>query len=79
MQEAWDLHERALLALEALLKADERSAEVLEASGAAEKLRSISWLELEDDGYREELQQLHASVLKLLISPGRRNLSKDEL
>ena len=68
-QPGWDIMERALLALEALLRADARNKHVLDSLSAAAKLQSAgNWSELEDEGYREEMQQLHESVLGMLTA-----------
>ncbi|KAK9838676.1 hypothetical protein WJX74_001124 [Apatococcus lobatus] len=77
VQSGWDIKERAMLTLAALLKADAHSVHLLNALGAATKLQE-NWSELQDVGYREELQQLHASVIHMLAS-SRANAFPDEL
>lgn len=68
-QPGWDIKERALLALEALLSADTQNKHVLDSLSASTKLQSAgSWTELEDEGYREEMQQLQDSVLSKLTA-----------
>lgn len=78
-QPGWDLKERALLTLKALLQAGTNNLRVLSSLDALAKLQHLGkWIEIEDTGYREELQQLHASVLRMLAAGPRYALS-DEL
>ena len=78
-QPVWDLRERALLTLKALLQAGDHHRRILSLLDAPAKLQSAGkWAEIQDTGYREELQQLHASVLSMLAtSPG--HAPSDEL
>lgn len=68
-QPVWDLKERALLTLKALLQAGHHHIDVLNSLDATTKLQSVgTWAEIQDTGYRDELQQLHASVLSMLAA-----------
>lgn len=79
VQPGWDIRERALLTLKALLQAEEGNVQVFNSLGASIKLQSLgSWAEIQDTGYREELHQLHAFVLSLLASSPR-HAPSDEL
>ena len=69
IQPGWDLRERSLLTLKALLQAGDHHVHILNSLDAFTKLHSIGkWAEIDDIGYREELQQLHASVLGMLAT-----------
>ncbi len=74
------MRERALRTLLAVLQADPANAAILNGEGAASSLQNIAgWTEVEDEGYREELHQLHAGILNLLAGAPGAAQAKDEL